>query len=548
MTMDLQGFINTYNGTYVDYDGAYGAQCADLFNQYTQDVVGGNPHASSYLGAQEIGLNSLTFGGVYEQYPSSILGKAGDVVIWSGSFGAYLGGGYGHVAIMVEDEVEGTGIVRVISQNPGPAHIMNLSTNGCIAYLRPVRANPAPVKTVTGTNQRAVGGAGVKYRKDSNTGADIIQVFGPGDVLDFKGFVHGENVSGNDVWFVGAYTGGFAWSGGFDDSTTNGLSDLTPKAAPAPAPTPTVVANQRAVAASGANQRAEATTSAAITATLDPDFVFTAKGFVHGETVNGNDIWFVGANSGNFVWSGATTNPATSGLPDLTPKAVPAPAPAPVVVPAPPVYQPPVVQAFKGDLKCVTEWIPAGPGNFNNGNFPAKPTSAVIHDFGAHGIDTYESTVNHFKTGPRENPTSAHFVVSRDHITQMVKLKDRAYGAGPKGNDFVQIETDPMQHSAEDGGRTIASVRKLLKELSEFYGYELHLMKHSEIMPTQCGDDVNLSDFANLNETPAPVVVPVPEPTPAPVEVPTTPVVVSEDVRAEIANVLLTLADLIKKL
>ena len=35
----VDAFVNRWNGSYADYDGAYGAQCVDLFNYYNRDVV-----------------------------------------------------------------------------------------------------------------------------------------------------------------------------------------------------------------------------------------------------------------------------------------------------------------------------------------------------------------------------------------------------------------------------------------------------------------------------------------------------------------------------
>ena len=36
--MKLDEFINKYINTKVDFDGAFGAQCVDLFRQYCKDV------------------------------------------------------------------------------------------------------------------------------------------------------------------------------------------------------------------------------------------------------------------------------------------------------------------------------------------------------------------------------------------------------------------------------------------------------------------------------------------------------------------------------
>lgn len=162
--------------------------------------------------------------------------------------------------------------------------------------------------------------------------------------------------------------------------------------------------------------------------------------------------------------------------------------------PVAPVYK------FEADVPCVTEVIPAHHTNLETGNFPAKPTTAVIHDFGTDGRDTIGSTINEFKRPGAKK--SAHFIVSGSRIVQMVSLKDRAFHAGGNGNDYVGIETDPAQDIV-----TVESVRTLLKQLRTKYGNQLLLIKHSSVSVTQCGDDVTLSDY---DVTEPPVIQPNP--------------------------------------
>ncbi len=74
--------------------------------------------------------------------------------------------------------------------------------------------------------QRRVGANGVNYRTAPNTGAGIITGFAPGEVLNFKGYVIGQSIDGNDKWFVGRYSNGYAWSRAFTDSSVSGLNKL----------------------------------------------------------------------------------------------------------------------------------------------------------------------------------------------------------------------------------------------------------------------------------------------------------------------------------
>ena len=98
--MTLEEFVNKYNGKKVDFDGAFGAQCVDLFRQYNKDVWG-NPHTGAVEGAKDLFLN-------YDKLPveKKLLDIVpantnriiyGDVAVWN----ATEVNKYGHVAIVV---------------------------------------------------------------------------------------------------------------------------------------------------------------------------------------------------------------------------------------------------------------------------------------------------------------------------------------------------------------------------------------------------------------------------------------------------------------
>jgi hypothetical protein len=356
-------------------------------------------------------------------------------------------------------------------------------------------------------NQRVVGQFGAKERTAATTASAEGRVFTHGDVLTFKGFVRGENVNGSDIWFVGGFSGTFFHSSAFDDSGTHDLQDLTP------APAPVVIgAQQRKVGAATIRYRKEANTSADIIEEFEAGAVLNFSAFKHGQKIDGNDIWFKGALSGGYAWSGGFEDQSTSGLPEEA-TSVPSPAPAPTPAPAPEKY------SFTKDFDFV-EYIPAAIGKFQYGNFPSKPEKVVIHQFGTVGIDTIGSTINTF-TNPTAREASAHFIVSGKRIVQMVSLKDRAYHAGRIGNNWVGIETDPAQDA-----ETIASTKKLLAALKEKYGYELVKTLHKDVpeASTNCGASITLSKY-DL-DTPI-IVVPVTPTEPTPTDIPETPVVVT---------------------
>lgn len=51
--MDLTQFVKNYVGTKVDFDGAYGAQCVDLYRQYCSSVLE-IPQTPPVAGAKDI--------------------------------------------------------------------------------------------------------------------------------------------------------------------------------------------------------------------------------------------------------------------------------------------------------------------------------------------------------------------------------------------------------------------------------------------------------------------------------------------------------------
>lgn len=96
--MKIEEFINRYLNKIVDFDGAFGGQCVDVFRQYCKDVLE-IPHTGAVEGAKDLFLN-------YDNMPlekehfQKMLSKHyfyGDVVVWDKS----MTNQYGHVAIFI---------------------------------------------------------------------------------------------------------------------------------------------------------------------------------------------------------------------------------------------------------------------------------------------------------------------------------------------------------------------------------------------------------------------------------------------------------------
>ena len=94
-------YIKTLEGKGWDFDGAYGWQCFDLANMYWNKLFG---HGLRGQGAADI-PNVNNFKGeakVYNNTPS-FKAQAGDIVVFNRNYG----GGYGHVAIVLNGNQDG---------------------------------------------------------------------------------------------------------------------------------------------------------------------------------------------------------------------------------------------------------------------------------------------------------------------------------------------------------------------------------------------------------------------------------------------------------
>lgn len=92
--MTLDDFITKYTNKGIDYDGAYGFQCVDLYRQYVKEVLG-YPQSKPVPGAKDIWDSYLPE--YYERIANTPTGvpKVGDIMIWGSAYGSY-----GHVAVV----------------------------------------------------------------------------------------------------------------------------------------------------------------------------------------------------------------------------------------------------------------------------------------------------------------------------------------------------------------------------------------------------------------------------------------------------------------
>ncbi|WNN95972.1 minor tail protein [Arthrobacter phage Hirko] len=121
-------FAAKYRGVAIDADGAFGAQCVDLTKRYAKELFGVNISGN---GNQWFANGAAS--GAFTQISKDATPMKGDIACW----GAFYGGGYGHVAIVIANN---GGSLRVLTQNPGAVHEDTLSKQGLQGYLRPKKA------------------------------------------------------------------------------------------------------------------------------------------------------------------------------------------------------------------------------------------------------------------------------------------------------------------------------------------------------------------------------------------------------------------------
>lgn len=206
--MYLQDFINKYNGKKVDYDGAYGAQCVDLFRQFNKEVLG-IVQPKGVNGAKDFWSNYSKDSNLYNNFDKiantpSFVPQFGDVMVWGN-------GTYGHIAICT-----GKGTVQTFEsfdQNyptGSTCHYVTHNYTGVLGVLRPKAQNKlkAPVQNTFWCRVDKACGANVRKAPKLSAALAGSKFLKKGDKFQCTELVTGDTVSGNNKWYhskVGNY-------------------------------------------------------------------------------------------------------------------------------------------------------------------------------------------------------------------------------------------------------------------------------------------------------------------------------------------------------
>lgn len=126
--------INSMNGRAIDYDGAFGFQCADVGMQYAHDMFG----IGMVIGDGRAYWRNAQLMPYCDALPVSESPRYGDIASWSRYGNPDMTGGAGHIAIYISGD-PGSGHCQFLTQNPGAAHMESLSTQYLQGWMRPKR-------------------------------------------------------------------------------------------------------------------------------------------------------------------------------------------------------------------------------------------------------------------------------------------------------------------------------------------------------------------------------------------------------------------------
>lgn len=194
-------FYDKYNGVAVDYDGAYGAQCVDLFKQYSDEVLG----LKNYVVGGNGGAYNIAYDSRLNPYYDKVSlkdAKYGDWVVWNPT--SETNATYGHVAMFTG--MDGNYIKAFGTNQGGPggaANTINVPSGSVAAVLRAKTFGKGSGKVKSSSYQSLPNNMLNGYRRKSVStpirSANTVSISGTGTTtlpsLNYSSTTSGFNVS-----------------------------------------------------------------------------------------------------------------------------------------------------------------------------------------------------------------------------------------------------------------------------------------------------------------------------------------------------------------
>lgn len=140
--MTFDEFIQQRTGKPVDFDGVYPNQCMDLMHQYVYDVLGiKDKNVLAHPRAYQVytDFHETQYFDRIANTPTGVPQK-GDIFL----FGANINGGFGHVCIITEANVNSFKSFDANFPTGSLPHIQSHNYNYALGWLRP-KINSAPL-------------------------------------------------------------------------------------------------------------------------------------------------------------------------------------------------------------------------------------------------------------------------------------------------------------------------------------------------------------------------------------------------------------------
>lgn len=138
--MTLKQFIDKWNSLGIDFDGAAGFQCMDVYRMYCREVLKypQSPALGLHGKASDVWTTYLKEWFTQVKNTPTGVPSPGDVVIWNTKMGL----GYGHIAVVVKADVNSMDVFEQDGAVQGKARIKNRTYTNVLGWLVP-KTKPA---------------------------------------------------------------------------------------------------------------------------------------------------------------------------------------------------------------------------------------------------------------------------------------------------------------------------------------------------------------------------------------------------------------------